>query len=189
MKRILAICFVILSSTIAFAGPPDGIYPKDLEGLELTWQSRASMYLEEQCVGNKCDLIANVSEEGRVYVLGAAYFYGNDAIYLDFTEACMIGETTPGLCGSPYPVYDRRYRVLLRWDEDAGAYLRVIETEPGLADFDALTMDTTESGRLQIGTFEIKGNGKVYHYDRDVIRDVWRFNRWWPPMGPDPGPV
>jgi len=170
-KTAVAFCIVVLASVFASADPPNGIYPKELEGITHQWQSRASIYRQPLDVGD-------------TIFLGGVYHYGNVGIVIQMTEGCVWdGEQ----CGTPYPV--EGYDVFLSWDNDAGCYLQMIETSPDEAEFDAVTMTSVDAGLLRIGVFDIRGNGKVYKYSKDYEVQFFELHRWWPELPPDIGPV
>lgn len=186
MKHLASFVVFVIFAITAAAAPPSGIFPKDLQGQELTWQARVSMRLAAECTGNKCDEYA--VEPGTVYLLGVAYFYGESTVYLIFFDSCELdGE----LCVEPgsfqAKVIASLYEVTLLWNADAGAYLRVLETSPDTADFDALTMTDVDAGYLQIGAFDIKAD-KVHRYSKDVTREVWSLEKWWPELPPSNEP-
>ena len=181
MKHVTLCLFLILSSTMAF-GQQASHYPNEIAGQQVTWQSRSSMYLTDVCVKQKCDPITLVS--GEPILLGAVYFYGTDTIVLQFHEQCIWdGE----VCDLPTPT--ETFSAWLTWNEDAQAYLQVIDISEKEAEFISLTMDEPEVGTLRIGVFDVVGNGKVFKYSKDYERQVFRLQRWFPPMVPDPGPV
>jgi len=179
MSRNIVILAVLLSAA-SISGAAN--FPQELEGGRVTWQSRASMYLNSLCVKQKCDSVPMVS--GEPILLGAVYFFGTETVVVEFNQECTWdGE----MCG--FPAGTEVFTAWLTWDEDAQAYLKVVDIAPGEAEFISLTMTSGDAGELRVGVFDVVGGGKVFKYSKDYERQVFTFQRWWPEMPQDPGPA
>ena len=179
MKRHTLICMAILAIASAALAAN---FPKELEGERHGWQSRSSMHLSEICTSHKCEQIPLTP--GEPILLGAIYHFGTETIVLQFNEQCIWNGEICDL-----PIRGDYFDVWLTWDEDAGAYIQVLDIVEGEAEFISLTMISPEVGMLRIGVFDVVGNGKVFKYSKDYERQVFRLQRWFPPMVPDPGPA